>query len=122
MKTEIPIEEIKALGFDVYTREPVMPSAPVTYAFFTDGVNIGYIQIGRNGGMYSLGTVHKPCRECGTGYSVGSIDIITKEALDVSFIHHPNWAKKSDIKSIVKYKDWDEYKNFNSFNKEYKKS
>ena len=123
MNTTIPIEEIKALGFDFYYREPLNPTTPITHGFFTDGKNIGYIATGRFlNEVYSISTVHKPCRECGTGFGLGGIKEITKEALQGAFEHHPAWARKRDARAVVKYGNWDEFHNYDTFHKQLKKA
>lgn len=52
---------------------------------------------------FNFGTVHKPCRECGTGFGTDREADLTIENAEKALIHHPNWALPSDIKAIRKY-------------------
>lgn len=88
------IDSIKAQGLQVFGPEKLTP-----YAYFTDGTRIGYVQSARVAGI-SYSTVHKPCRECGTGFKVDS----AQEAL----AHSPAWAGGS-ASAVRKYKDFAEF-------------
>lgn len=63
------------------------------------------MQYQRLGGA-TFSTVHKPCKECGTGYRVSEeradLNIINAES---ALCFAPHWAKYSETKAIVKYKD-----------------
>lgn len=91
------IDSIKAEGLQVFGPEKL-----TSYVFFTDGTRIGYGQYNSVGGI-KFSTVHKPCRECGTGFQADSI----KEALSFA----PFWATGTD--AVRKYKDFEEFKNKN---------
>jgi hypothetical protein len=75
--------------------------------FYKDGdfgnVNPDYF------GAFNFGTVHKPCRECGTGFGTDRETNLTIESANNSLIFAPNWASSSDIKAIRKYKSIDEF-------------
>lgn len=118
MKNKLPLKEIVELGFRVYTREPIIFWNPreYEYAYFTDGVNIGYIQHGRHSLPYAIGTVHRQGHLCGTGFEVGEIRKITKEALIGAFVHHPSWVSRKASNAVVKYHDWEEFRNSSSWN------
>jgi len=58
---------------------------------------------------FNFGTVHKPCRGCGTGYGTGQAVELTVENAEHALIHHPNWASLNDIKAIRKYKDVNDF-------------
>lgn len=119
MKIPLPIEQIKALGFDVYARKIDHQSGVITHGYYTDGINIGYIQSARDHGIHSISTVHIPNRESGTGFGLGDIDEITKEVLESAFKPYPKWANGKQKKSVVKYANWEAFQNANKFNKEY---
>lgn len=102
---------IKAAGLKVYWGSWNHATSKPSYFYFTDGKNIGYCQEGNFGGI-TFSTVHKPCRECGTGYRItddpGTYQPTIEEA-KAAFILAPSWARHSDIKAIRKYADWNEY-------------
>ena len=110
---------IKAEGMQVYYSEWSSSKAKPTYFHFTDGKNLGYCQQGYFGGV-RFSTVHKPCRECGTGYGLdddpGTYNPTIQDAKR-AFILAPNWANSSDIKAIKKYANWEEYTKRNSMPK-----
>lgn len=86
--------------------------SPVTYFNFTDGVNIGYCQDNYFGGV-TFSTVHKPNKNCGTGFGLqdyhhGIFEPTLQDAKE-AFIIAPNWATANDRASVTKYKNWDEY-------------
>lgn len=92
------IDSIKAQGLQVFGPEKL-----TTYAYFTDGTRIGYVQVARVGGI-SYSTVHKPCREVGTGFRVDD----AQSALALA----PCWAGNS-VSFVRKYRDFAEFKNKN---------
>lgn len=98
------IEKIKSLGYKVYGfNEPT-----TNYAFFTDEKNIGYFQLDDFIG-FAFSTVHKPCREAGTGYRVAdeiTLDNITKELCEKCFVTIPHGFIPA---TIHKYYDWNEF-------------
>lgn len=78
------------------------------FFFFKDGK---FGTVSNNGFRgFTFSTVHKPCRECGTGYRIGEDfeDLTVKNAL-ACFVTAPNWANRNDIKAIRKYKDVAEF-------------
>lgn len=90
--------QIKSLGFRVF----ISPNCP-TYAFFSDGIKIGYVQPG-----YSFHSVHKPSYRVGTGFQMAKGDI-TLENINKAFGFAPDWADSSDLKEVIKYKDLEEF-------------
>ena len=60
---------------------------------------------------FNFGTVHKPCRECGTGYGTDRETGLTIENANNALIFAPGWATPSDKKAIVKYKTIEEFIN-----------
>jgi len=102
------IKELKNNGFAVYTSDT---KEQPSYINFTKDNKIGYCQYDRFGGV-TFSTVHKPCKECGTGFRVtendGTYEPTIKDA-ESSLIFAPNWATPKDKQAIVKYKSWEEY-------------
>jgi len=76
------------------------------YIFFEKNKNIGYCEINRFFGL-DFNTVHKPCREHGTGFNI--YKHITEpnitHALN-TFILAPQWAINTN--RIIKYKSLEE--------------
>jgi hypothetical protein len=102
---------IKAAGLKVYVSLWSSSTSKPTYFYFTDGENIGYCQEGYFGGIM-FSTVHKPCRECGTGYRLtddpGTYQPTIEDAKQ-AFIMFPKWAKHKDRAAVKKYSTWAEY-------------
>lgn len=80
------------------------PENPTAYFWFSDGINIGYVQIERQG--FSFSTVHLPNKQSGTGFlSSKWVSVPTKwEALEA--FHKPSWASQMPC---VKYRDWSQF-------------
>ena len=97
------IAAIVAAGFDIYQRDE-----SDSYAYFTDGEHIGYIENSRHDGL-KLNTVHKPNQTTGTGFGVGSHlpSKPSREQLQQAFAHAPHWA--FDRHSVEKFKSWDHF-------------
>lgn len=95
------LDAIATAGFSVY--QSIDPHWR-TYAFFTDGQHIGYVQNDRLCGL-SLGTVHRPCRQCGTGFGLGAPETMTREGLARAFALAPEWAGTEDRKAVRKWPD-----------------
>ena len=100
------VRELKGNGYKVYA-----PGNITTYCHFMKGNKIGYVECGDYG--FNFGSVHKPCRECGTGYSIhreiqNPLVSMAKDCLVLA----PSWAYDQDIKAIVKYKNWEDYTNY----------
>ena len=103
---------LKDAGMKIYYT-PGNNNAKTTYFFFVEGDNIGYCQEGYFGGI-RFSTVHKPCKECGTGYGLtddpGLFEPTIKDAKQ-AFISAPNWATSNDRQAVRKYKNWEDYMN-----------
>ncbi len=105
------IKSITDLGMFVYMR-----NESDSYLYYTDGVNIGYLQAERFGG-FSLTTVHKPCKECGTGFKVDdSISGIDADVLRRAWVKAPTWAHQRDVEAVRKFRDMEEFLTFNKWN------
>lgn len=102
------LDTIAALGFDIYqSNGPHWQS----YAYFTDGENIGYIENSRLRGL-CLSTVHVPNRTTGTGFAMtGDRDTVTltREYLSQTFVHAPVWASGGDRASVTKWKSFEAF-------------
>lgn len=83
----------KSKGLQVYA-----PSNLTSYIYITDGLRVGYCQFNRAEGE-SFSTVHKPCKEYGTGFRVESIDNV--------FMIKPHWVIGSS--PINKYKSFSDF-------------
>lgn len=95
------IQLIKSLGLSVYVKDE-----NATWCHFTDGVNIGYAQWGRN--STSVSTVHKANCTTGTGFRYA--DDITESSIMGSLkCIAPNWASAGDAKTVIKYRDFADF-------------
>lgn len=106
-------DSLKAEGLRVFVSSySSIKESKSSYFHFTDGINIGYAESPYFGGI-KFSTVHKPCRQCGTGFAMNdymeSIDSPTTKDAKACFITAPNWASPSDRAAVIKYKNWDEY-------------
>lgn len=109
------VKEVKEMGFKVYVYEKNVENP--TYCFIEDNSgNIGYMQAGDYGGV-RFSTVHKPNRECGTGFGLQMWDeaLCNIETNDVinSFAMYPKWATRKQRANVVKYKNFAEYQRLN---------
>jgi hypothetical protein len=92
---EIAIQ-LKSLGYQVF----INPNNH-KYAFFSDGIKIGYVQENFGGG-YSFSTVHKPDKQIGTSFRMDE-GPINKENAEKCFLLAPNWALGCDLGRVRKY-------------------
>ena len=101
---------LKAAGISIYYSVWKHTSEKPTYFYFVNGNNIGYCQEDYFGGV-KFSTVHKPCRECGTGFGLNEDGLFepTIEDAKRAFIIAPNWAKSHDVKAVRKYESWQQY-------------
>lgn len=108
------IAMMKAQGWKVYQRRS-NATYKGEYCYTTDGVNIAYVQW--SDGRPSVSTVHYPNKQTGTGFHFA--DRITAETVSKAMSTvAPSWARLSDVSSVCKYKDWEEFHESNSFNAE----
>lgn len=99
-------EVLKAAGFTV-----LAPEKYDTWLYFYKDGKFGTVSKDRITG-FNFGTVHKPCRECGTGYRMTEdFADLTIENANLALSHHPNWATPSDIKAIRKYSSIEDFIN-----------
>lgn len=116
---EEAIKKIKEAGFDVYVHQHAgrYGGEKITYAYYSDGQSIGYIQRSGLGG-YDISTVHKANHSSGTGFSIErgiSLSQLTKANLEQGFVFAPSWAVET--KSVNKWKDMDAFLSANTWNK-----
>ena len=104
---------IKSCGYRVFIR-PSACNVENEYCFYTDGTRIGYAQW--SGYSTHVSSVHKPCRQNGTGYQVS--EKITCETLHAATTTvQPGWDRGGiDVK---KYADWDAFHNASAFNSKF---
>ena len=94
----------------------IAPKEPSTYYHFSIDNKIGYCQYDKFMGV-TFTTVHKPCRECGTGFGMEDdrdkelLTLSVKSALETVNTFAPAWANRNDVKAIKKYKDVAEFTN-----------
>ena len=96
MSIQLLIDNLKKEGFKVYGPEKL-----TSYVWFTDGERIGYGQYNNMEGV-KYSTVHKPNTQTGTGFHAQD----AQAALGFA----PHWASDSDRKSVIKYRDFAEFK------------
>lgn len=101
------LDAIAAAGFAVY-----MPTAGMqTYAFYTDGTRIAYLQRGYFGG-FDLSSVHVPNRNSGTGFRIAEglgLSDLTRDKLEQAFVTAPAGASTTDRASVVKWRDMEAF-------------
>ncbi len=89
-------------GIDVYAvKYGDHEVSTYTYAYFTDGKNIGYIQVSDYFKLPEYATVHQPNRQTGDGFKLDD----TKNYRD-AFVVAPGWASHEDRMSVKKYDDF----------------
>ena len=100
------MDKLKEAGFKVFVWEKAMNRIEkLTWCFFSKNDNIGTVQCAEFGGL-DFGTVHKPCKESGTGFRTkGSVYNPTIKDAEDTFVAMPKeYAAK---KAIFKYKgEW----------------
>lgn len=84
------------------------PKSQLTYFTYSKDDKVAYLQADYSG--VKVSTVHKPCREFGTGFGIWEYSKINVdlELLNDGFISVPPWAK-GDASKVVKYNSLDEY-------------
>lgn len=103
---------LKDNGFHIFYSKWSSNNAKPSYFHFTDGINIGYCQEDLGGLKFS--TVHKPCKECGTGFGELGEGKTILESAKKAFLVAPHWANHRDVAAVKKYKNWEEYTSKNN--------
>lgn len=86
----------------------IAPKESSTYYHFEKDNKFGYCQYDLFRGV-TFTTVHKPCRECGTGFGMEYdrdkelLPLSVETALQTANTFAPQWASRSDVKAIRKY-------------------
>jgi len=96
----------------------IAPKEGCTYFHFSKDGKIGYVQQNYYGG-YTFSTVHKPCRECGTGFRFSDTDfddLTLENAINCANCVAPNWARQSDRNAVRKYESLDIFIHATPFN------
>jgi hypothetical protein len=97
------IKVLKQGGFRVFA-----PAKLTTYCHIVKDDKIGYVEYSNGGFKFS--TVHKPCRQCGTGFSMHrEVYSPTLDMANDTLAFAPYWASSTDRQAIKKYKNWEEY-------------
>lgn len=109
-------DEIRDLGYDVY----VHPTA-TEFCYYSDGTNVGYAQFNRLRG-YSVGTVHVPNRETGTGFNVArETGTLTPEILRNGFKRYSGRVTPEEAASVVKFSGPEAFLASNSWHSKFEK-
>lgn len=116
------LEKFKELGYRVYYHQWEHDSEFSTYGYIRskDGNSVGYWQVSDFAHGIRFGTVHKPCTECGTGYSLQMddesipVEDITADHIEATFAFAPSWATKKQRAAIIKYQSFEEWVNSNT--------
>lgn len=97
----------KKAGYTVYTADD---KEKLSWFYIVSKQGIGYIQAGDFGRVF-YSTVHKPNRQCGTGFRINEEEQeASLEMINSTFAFCPSWVReKRDIEAVKKYKDWEEY-------------
>ena len=115
LRTEI-LRAIIDAGFTPYMRDRTH-----SFAFFTDGINIGCLEENRMDGL-SIRTVHKANRSSGTGFGIAQglmLADLTPETLKRAFAKLPDWHCR-DESSVRKYRDMAEFLAYDSWHTGFK--
>lgn len=123
MTTSIEITKSEALneyakllldnGFTI-----IAPKEASTYFHFSKDNKIGYVQDDRFRGC-TFTSVHKPCRECGTGFGMEEnrdkelylLPLSVDSALKTINMGAPSWATSNEANAVKKYKDIADFTN-----------
>lgn len=109
---QVIIDHAKAQGLQVWTFDS---DGEIRQVFITDGNNIATVSRALVG--LSVNTVHKPCRECGTGFGLSGLwgettmDDAIKMLPAAMTMTAPSWATKADRAAVRKWASWEEYMN-----------
>lgn len=108
IKFPSPLQELvdacKASGLRVYVRPTDRPHH--TYAHITDGTGIAYVQMDLL--SPTISTMHKPCRQCGTGFGL-DVPATVENVREAMAMRAPKWANPSDRAAVRKWESWDAY-------------
>lgn len=98
--------ELKDNGFNVI----ISAKHPFEWIFFEKDGKFGEVSPDHFFN-YNFATVHKPCRECGTGYGIDRESKLTIDNALKTLVFAPYWATQKDMKAIVKYNNIEDFIN-----------
>jgi hypothetical protein len=77
----------------------------------SDGKNIIYCEpLKYDEGYYKISSVHKPCRECGTGFQLGDYEKLTEKTVSYCLqVFAPEWSTERERRAIKKYDSIDDF-------------
>lgn len=115
---------IKNLGFRVFVHDNEKSRLPYFYGYFSDGVNIGYFQLGDFGGV-RWSTVNAPGSFC-TGFSCEDNGVnyedLTAETLRGAFVRVPRWYRMTETDNrrggVKKFASLEDFLNCKRFSNE----
>lgn len=98
----------KEAGFKVYTFESTSKYINQVFIENQEG-KICTVSEKYSGVTYA--TVHRPNRECGTGFGLtNDIDMASLEMIVLSMnTNSPQWATKNQREAVIKYSNWADY-------------
>lgn len=105
------VSDLQRRGLDVYMMPTLGGGSPTSnsYACFTDGTRIGYVQWGR--GEVKWTSCHQPSREVGTGFeATGAVNAMTMIC--------PGWASHH-AGHVKKWSSWEAYHEQSPFHRGY---
>lgn len=83
------------------------------YFFLSNGKDIIYCERNPHSETFKISSVHKPSRECGTGYQLEEYATLTVELIEKLLpVAFPQWAKEQDFKYVIKYDSLNEWLNY----------
>lgn len=105
-------------GFEVAVPKETTSFPKVTYLHFGNDKGLAYVQIGDFGGICTLSSVHKPCKQTGTGYRLNNVNypLSATQFIEAIDLKAPTWGTKNSP-YIKKYKDIDDYISNDSYAK-----
>lgn len=117
MKTIFQNEIINAIANELLSAgfTLIVPEKNDYWNYFHFSLNdqLGYCQLDRFKDRVRFSTVHKPCKECGTGYGLQAefegLTAPTIEDAKEAFIKAPQWAHWKDAKQVIKYNSLADY-------------
>ncbi|HQZ43655.1 MAG TPA: hypothetical protein PK735_12275 [Flavobacteriales bacterium] len=82
-------------------------SRTIRQVFITDGEKIASVEDSYG---LRLSTVHKPNRECGTGFADNTVEAATPQMIRSTMATiAPRWATAKQRAAVVKYKNWEDF-------------
>lgn len=106
-------DRLYQMGYEVYLPVSNLPS----YLYIVDGNKIAYAEVHSLGEGYNLTSVHKPCRDNGTGFNIltgVSLNKLINNIDNALNYSRPDWVKISPLKwndwnHFIRYNEWREY-------------